>query len=905
MIRRPRLWRALGTGVVALSLTACGIAPEDTSTQIPADPQLAEAAIAATEFSDLRQLAYTRNTLLQFSAAEQDYRDTLSLARRLFPKDPALASSIRLSLALNKSNLGQYETAEDLFAQSRPVVERLGTQTQAAQPDLFYAQHLMNQKRFAEAELLAADAESQLLEILRAFEASGGRPPPREVDLVQNPDGTFELDTISASIANAREETAPGIDGSTSGLSARQTIQLQLVHAYYVRARAFAALGRARDRIEALLQSGEDILSVVPVAYGRWLRAEFASLNADALAEVSRYDDAIGELDRAIAILRRFEVDTRPESLLLFKKASVQLEAERPSDARQTFRAAMEIIRTDEQGLEFEQAEALIDLLLAEAGAGDATADAELFTLMQKIRSSATAQTVAQLSARLSSGDSERAQNLREVQNLEREINVLSARFDRLEADPNADIHIKRVTETKLNDTRAALETARESLGDSASNYDQLVDATISLDKAQALLKPGEMMAVIQLGEQNGLVGIVTAESFDAYRIDMSTADAERDVRALRYAIDGVALVRYDLDRAYRLFDTLMGPVADRLESIDHLVVVPAGPFMSLPFNILVTERYEKPIEIVDFAYFDYSDVPWLGATKGVTTGVSISSFFLGRRVAPSKATRPFRGFGDFREFGNDLRVAQRIARQRELTESCYRSVLTIGNLGELPGTREELLQVQDILGVSDDDIVLRDAFDDSSVKEMPLGDFRILHFATHGLLAQHPECLPEPALVTSIAPDGDALLEASEIVDLVLDADLVVMSACDTGAGAGEATEEQLGFRGVGGSYAAGGESLNGLARSFFFAGARNVLSTHWSVDDLATQELMVLFYTTVADDPSASIAESMRRAQVSLIDGAELSHPFFWASFSVIGDGARTLKVGSRTRQAARTDL
>ena len=82
----------------------------------------------------------------------------------------------------------------------------------------------------------------------------------------------------------------------------------------------------------------------------------------------------------------------------------------------------------------------------------------------------------------------------------------------------------------------------------------------------------------------------------------------------------------------------------------------------------------------------------------------------------------------------------------------------------------------------------------------MPLDRFKILHFATHGLLAQDPECLPEPGLVTSLGAAGDGLLEASEIVDLHLDAELVVMSACDTGAGAGQAASELIGFRGAGG---------------------------------------------------------------------------------------------------------
>ena len=155
--------------------------------------------------------------------------------------------------------------------------------------------------------------------------------------------------------------------------------------------------------------------------------------------------------------------------------------------------------------------------------------------------------------------------------------------------------------------------------------------------------------------------------------------------------------------------------------------------------------------------------------------------------------------------------------------------------------------------------------------------------------------------LLSEQVEDGDALLETSEIVGLSLDAELVVMSACDTSAGAGLASEALTGFRGVGGSYAAGGESLNGLARSFFYAGARNVLSTHWSVDDIATQELMVGFYSAAAADGNVGIAEAMRLAEETQIAGGKHSHPFFWAPFATIGDGARPLRLGARAAAAA----
>lgn len=888
-------------GVLAGVLVACGIPAPGKKDLEPRREALRETAEKASQLSVLERQAYTRNTLLQFSAAEQDYRDTLQLARELFPTDPARASSLLLHLALNKSNLGQFDSAEELFDNSRTVVEEFGQVSEAAKPDLFYAQHLMNQQQYAEAQTVAATAVRSL-DVLIARLGDGEDDLSEEVKLVERADGDLFLSQQAANRVNARTELRNRFNEDAIAITGRQRLELQRTHASYIIARARRAQGAPSAEVEAIADTIETSLAAIPDVFGRWLRAEAASLRADILLSAGNPVAGLERIDGAIELLRRYEIDSRPEALLLFKKGEFLLEADRGGEARAAYRKALEIIKSDDQGLEFKQAETIIEGLLIEVQASVKGADAELFDVMQKVRSSATAQTVAQLAARLSSGDSTRAQALRQIQNLEREINVLNARLDRLEADPNTDLHVKRVTNSKLSERRKQFSEARAALGENAASYDQLVDATIPLADAQKSLADGEVVAIIQLGEEKGLVAVITNGSFEAFDIDLNVEGAEARVRKLRTAIDSPSLRRFDQVAAHELFETLFGPVKERVAGAEHLIVVPSGPLLSLPFNLLVTEPYEQQIQIVDSAYFDYSKVKWLGAQTGVTTGVSISSFFLGRQVLRgSQGIKPFVGFGDFQQLGDDPESVRRILAERDLPEACGNDVLTLGNLPPLPGTRDELLRVKTVLGLEDEAVILGKAFTDTLVKETDLSQFRVLHFATHGYLPTNPECLPEPGLTTSPSPDGDTLLAASEIVDLNLDADLVVMSACDTGAGAGQAAATTLGFRGAGGSYAAGGESLNGLARGFFFAGARNVLSTHWSVDDLATQQLMSLFYEAVSTDASMTIANAMRVSQVELIEGAELSHPYFWAAFAIIGDGARTLKFDQQSEAAA----
>ncbi len=125
---------------------------------------------------------------------------------------------------------------------------------------------------------------------------------------------------------------------------------------------------------------------------------------------------------------------------------------------------------------------------------------------------------------------------------------------------------------------------------------------------------------------------------------------------------------------------------------------------------------------------------------------------------------------------------------------------------------------------------------------------------------------------------ESDGLLDTSEILDLKLDADLVVLSACDTGGSGGDATT--TGMQG-------GGEALGGLARAVIYAGGRALIVSHWSVDSVATVRLMTGMFSA----PSPTKAEALTHAQVVLQQSEQFSHPYYWAPFTIVGDGSRPL--------------
>jgi CHAT domain-containing protein len=204
--------------------------------------------------------------------------------------------------------------------------------------------------------------------------------------------------------------------------------------------------------------------------------------------------------------------------------------------------------------------------------------------------------------------------------------------------------------------------------------------------------------------------------------------------------------------------------------------------------------------------------------------------------------------------------------------------------LPALPDTAGEVNQVAADLKGNPNDLLLGAGATEAALRQKPLDQYAVLYFATHGLLPGELHCQAEPALVLS-PPDSaqastktDGLLTAGEIAELKLNADLVVLSACNTAQS---------------GSTAFGGGALDGLADAFFEAGARAVLASHWKVSSSATTALMSAVFANLAADPSHDVAAALRRAQLAMLAAPVTAHPYNWAAFTLIGAG--TTDMGS----------
>jgi CHAT domain-containing protein len=404
----------------------------------------------------------------------------------------------------------------------------------------------------------------------------------------------------------------------------------------------------------------------------------------------------------------------------------------------------------------------------------------------------------------------------------------------------------------------------------------------------------------ILLLDSRGYGLLVTKTKAEPYAIALNRGTAAAAVRRLRAPFEAEdTLPAFDVARSHQLFQQLFGPVAADVMAARHLVYEPDGALISLPVGTLVTvDPAALLATTAKGADPDYRKVAWLGAKSDSALVLSAASFMQSRAFAPSRARQNFLGFADpaspgrsdTRAYATMVRRAVSLRSERDLSNVCENTRLALLQMPPLPDTADEVRAVgASIGGVGADDIVVGSAFTDETVKDRrDLSDYKVLYFATHGLLPQPSACLPEPALMTSVGiGDSDGLLDTSEILDLKLDADLVVLSACDTGGAGGDSST--TGLQG-------GGEALGGLTRAVIYAGGRSLIVSHWSVDSNATVRLMTGMFAA----GTATQAQSLTQSQVALQQSEQFSHPYFWAPFTLVGDGSRPMPNATPARAA-----
>ena len=864
------------TGKIDVATTSIGDEQAMARIQVahlPADRALAE--------------GYRRNNSGDFAEAAVFFE---ALQRR--PASESLGvdpNEFSLNRALQLSNLGDFGEAERLFASvdAQPTADIVQLRLRRN----FRAMHMLNQRDYAGA----IGALNQTLATIPLLQLSA--------------DGDVNISLALA--AGLNSDTNGRVLSQVSGEERLTPLERAIVidaQADQLRGSIYRLQGnfagaRKHDALtRALAQS-------ITVRDGRV--TSIIRLQAQILGEVAAVDEAAGlPLDAearyrdAIALLEREYPETSALSASRARIASFYARQGRSDEALVSYRQVIAALNQAHRQLSgvYNQM-APYYRLLVDRQATDPAAMAEFFTAVQLLTRPGVADTQAQLARELSSGGGESATLFRRANNLARDLErsrIDLARLSGLSDSP--EVAAQRLATQAQIDAQAAEQTRTLAQLAQFPQYRAVSQDALPLNELQASLGPNEGYAKLSIIGEDVFALFVTRGRALAWRTAINRAELDASVDQIRNSISvqeagQYTTYPYDAEAAHKLYLDLFAPVTAQMATVRHVIFEPDGAMLRLPLNLLITDAasvtaYRARADAPGGDPFDMRGIAWLGSRNRVSTAVSPLAFRNTRAAPASRASRAYLGFG------NNLPVSD------VTTVAAVRGSTGADGVGcdwplaewNQPISATELYNARDMIGAGRSEVVTGAAFTDRSLLQREdLSNYRILHFATHGLVtAPRVGCPARPALLTSFGTENsDGLLSFDEIFGLRLDADLVILSACDT---AGEASISATRAAGI---TTGGGSALDGLVRAFIGAGGRTVLASHWPApDDFdATQRLIGGIFQA---GPDQSIAEALGAAQDRMMADAETSHPYYWAGFAIIGDGATAMFRSADTASA-----
>ena len=851
-------------------------------------------AAAAADPARLRARAYVQNNEWRFEQAETDFQALVADAESRRAPPAELAEAL-LNLALNISNNGRFAEADRLFRDADVQVEAATDPFLAAQARTYRALHLRNAGRFAEAVAVGQSALRASDQVRKARGIGAGGPMA-----VAAANGDVAIGGDLSLALNTRPAGRDILGGGKVSIADRLVVQdaqaLEVVGSSQAAQGDFTAARETLTRATRLLTAAE-----ATGALNVWLRARIEADLGQVALDSGQPAQAVASFTNAVKVIRLRHAGTAAEGGLLLDLGRAQIAAKQEGAALATYQRAFDLFQQQRGalGASADDAAPYFDLLLARMTSDPGKADdyrGRFFSAAESVVSNATAQTVSKLAARVASGDGAVTGLVRALDDTRRELRAAEAQAANLQATNAYTGQDRTDLEARLKALQVQSDTLESQLLAANPRYSQLVSSEASIADLQKALRKDEVYVKVLLLSSRGYGIMVSPTSAKAYAIGLTRNTAAAQVNALRAPFESEdTLPPFDLASSYSLYQKLFGPVAGDLVAAKHLIYEPDGSLISLPVATFVTtdpsallaktEKGKDP---------DYRQVAWLGAKTDSALVLSAASFMQSRAFAPSRAKQSFLAFADpstpaksdRQAYASVVKRSVSLRATADVTNVCENTRLALLEMPPLPDTADEVRQVGASIGSGQGEtIITGKAFTDDTVKDRKdLSDYKVIYFATHGLLPQPSACLPEPALMTSVGiGDSDGLLNSSEILDLKLDADLVVLSACDTGGAGGDDTSS-TGLQG-------GGEALGGLTRAVIYAGGRSLIVSHWSVDSVATVRLMTGMFS--ANSPSN--AEALLKSQAVLQASEQFSHPYFWAPFTIVGDGSKPLPAAS----------
>ena len=855
-------------------------------------------------FDQLLTEARIANAQGKFEDSETLIRKALYIQTQFLGEDSELLVGTLLDLALNVSNGGRYEEAAALFRRIEVLNRKSGNLRNRARYQSYLGFDAANRREFRQASQYALAARSAWKKIVDTgaspFEGMANR-------------GSEELTRMN------QGELAMALN--FEALMSLKTLDLS------------AALNQAGQAYEIL-----DAADNLPLFW----KVDVLTTLGDVSSAQKRVSAAVVYYKSALAFEQRLFGDSVKAIRILAKLGASLQDDGLITEAAVTFRQAIRMANALPAGASAaftaDELSRYVQALAAlAANQKDPVAVqglyAEAFDAFQRQNSSVVQKTLARASARVLINNKEAGEAIQKLQMLERQRDLDKTQLasETSLADDQRSKLIEDALLAKIKDKEQQIEALQAGVEKLSPEYVQLTGVRrVKLEQLQSYLTPTEGVAIFLLGNTSGFVQLIRRDSITIAPVTKTVEQIFEEVKSLRLglSVEQGNVQAFDVNKSFALYQSLLGGVDKNLSGLEHLVVVPSGPLASLPFSVLVTGQPNGT---------DYANTAWLVKRVALTHSPSLLSFYDKRSTVPThQATRMFLGFGNptlgqasgqtknvrlLNSLASPLAQADKAgsipaqalastatspsnATQANAKSAAAKSVAKplpvakppafaavtcrdggpisrniLTDMPSLPDTQTELQAVSNFLKASGPaELFVGAQATEARLRSIRLSDYRVLYFATHGLLPGELRCQSEPALVlsppatTAVTKIEDGLLDASEISQLKLNADLVVLSACNT----------------AGGGDKFGGEALSGLAEAFFFAGARNLLVTHWSVPSEATTSLMGRVFASLGPDMTRSSARALQQAQIQMFAMPATAHPVFWGAFVLLGDGA-----------------
>lgn len=529
----------------------------------------------------------------------------------------------------------------------------------------------------------------------------------------------------------------------------------------------------------------------------------------------------------------------------------------------------------------------------------------EAFQIADLARGSGVQRALTSSAARANISDPQLASLARREQDLQQRINTLSELLTGLLSAPSEQQlpAVQAKIRTDIASFKSQREDIKKEIERKFPDYAELVEPKpASVERTQKALKPDEVLISWYFADNVGYVWAITKDKPVQFaQLSVGRNQVAKEVTQLRKSLDpGVATIDeippFDVALANQLYQQVLAPVQNAFMGKKVMLTVPHAELGQLPLSLLVTKPIAQPAKGGAIPFGGYKTVPWLTRDIAVAQVPSVTALTALRALPAGNPNRKnFIGFGDPYFSSEQEKSAQKKAKATQLAtrgiplhlrsapKTSGVSSAELALLPRLPDTSLELEEIGKAIGAGDGDIFLHQQASVKQVMSTDLSNRKVVMFATHGLVPGELNGLTQPALALS-SPDvtgdkDDGLLTMDKVIALKLDADWVVLSACNTAAGEG-----------------AGSEAVSGLGKAFFFAGAKALLVSNWPVDSVASRTMMTDLFKNQQKSQGTSKAELLRQAMLNQIDQGGMkdggnmkyayAHPLFWAPFVVVGD-------------------